>query len=308
MQFNKAMIAIAVSSSFFSSAMAQNISGQVLNAQGVPVVNAKVHLDKEQGHVFTDSTGRFKFVEVNKGITELHVSAANFNHYNEKITITEKDLNGLEIVLASTVMEIIDIHATPLHSSAIESALPINVIANDELRMKQSSTLGETLKNEVGVHSSYYGPVSSTPIIRGMDGPRVLITQNGLDVGDASRVGADHVVSSETSTSTQIEVLRGPATLFYGSGAIGGVVNVVDNRVPTNSDTSVEYQAQHNSVADENEASFSLNTGNEEFALHLDGFWSEANDYDIPGYASLDEDHEDHDEDHEDHEDHEDIL
>ena len=73
------------------------------------------------------------------------------------------------------------------------------------MRLKQSSTLGETLKKEVGVHSSYYGPNSSSPIIRGLDGARVLVSQNGLDVGDASRIGADHVVSAETSTASQIE-------------------------------------------------------------------------------------------------------
>ena len=305
MQFNKAVIALAISSTFVSGAFAQNINGQVRDAQGQPIVNAEVHLEKEQTHVFTDSNGRFQLSGVNKGTAELHVSAHSFNHYNEKVTITESDLNGLEIVLAPTVMEIIDIHATPLHSSAIESALPINVLAADELRMKQSSTLGETLKNEVGVHSTYYGPVSSTPIIRGLDGPRVLITQNGLDVGDASRVGGDHVVATETATATQIEVLRGPATLFYGSGAIGGVVNIVDNRVPTSSETAFDYLAQHNSVSDENEASFALNTGSEQFALHLDGFWRESNDYDIPGYAELEEHEEEHDEHEEEHDEHE---
>lgn len=111
------------------------------------------------------------------------MSAENFSHYNQKITVAGQDISGLEISLNDTVMEIIDVHATPLHSSTIESALPVNVLSADELRLKQASTLGETLKNEVGVHSSYYGPVSSSPIIRGLDGPRVLISQNGLDVG-----------------------------------------------------------------------------------------------------------------------------
>ncbi len=299
MQFNKAMIALAITSSYGANCLAQDVRGQVIDSKGKPVANAEIHIDKEKTHVFTDSDGYFVISKVNKGVAELHVSAKRFNHFNQKITITEQDLNDLTVQLTPTVMEIIDVHATPLHSSTIESAQPVNVLSADELRMKQASTLGETLKNEVGVHSTYYGPVSSSPIIRGLDGPRVLISQNGLDVGDASRIGGDHAVSSETNTATQIEVLRGPATLFYGSGAIGGVVNVVDNRVPTFTDTTLDYQAQHNSVANEDEASFALNTGKGKFALHLDGFWRDSDDYDIPGYAVLEDEHleDQHDED-----------
>jgi iron complex outermembrane receptor protein len=195
-------------------------------------------------------------------------------------------------------MEVLDVYATPLHSSTIESALPVNVIAADELKLKQASTLGETLKNEVGVHSSFYGSVASSPIIRGLDGPRVLITQNGLDAGDASRVGADHSVATETSTATQIEVLRGPATLFYGSGAIGGVVNIIDNRVPTSTDTIADWLLQYNDVSNEKQGAFSLQTGKDNFAFHLDGFWRDAGDYKLPkGFEAAEDEHEeDHDE------------
>ncbi len=300
------MAAFAISSFVSSPVWAQTITGKIIDKSGQPIAFAEIHLDQEKTHVFSDEQGNFELKNVAEGITELHVSAENFSHYNQKITVAGQDISGLEISLNDTVMEIIDVHATPLHSSTIESALPVNVLSADELRLKQASTLGETLKNEVGVHSSYYGPVSSSPIIRGLDGPRVLISQNGLDVGDASRVGGDHVVSSETSTATQIEVLRGPATLFYGSGAIGGVVNIVDNRVPTSTDTMAEWQLQHNDVADENEASFALNTGSGQVALHLDGFWRESNDYDIPGYATSEDEHDDHEEEHEEeHDEHE---
>ena len=152
----------------------------------------------------------------------------------------------------------------------------VNVLSGDALRERQASTLGETLKHEVGVHSSYYGPVASSPIIRGLEGPRVLVTQNGLDAGDASRVGPDHAVAAEASTARQIEILRGPATLFYGSGAIGGVVNVVDDRVPQSTDTNGEWRLQQDSVADDKLVSASGNTGIGSMGLHLDGFWREA--------------------------------
>jgi len=312
MKLNKVMTACLLSSSvagvFFTPfAYSQQISGKVVDASGVAISNAQISLEKGKYQVKTDSQGRFVLQELSAGQVELHITAPQYSHVTKHFTLGQQDINNVEIKLSASVMEVIDVYATPLHSSTIESALPVNVLSSDELRLKQASTLGETLKNEVGVHSSYYGPVASSPIIRGLDGPRVMVTQNGLDVGDASRVGPDHVVSSETSTATQIEVLRGPSTLFYGSGAIGGVVNVVDNRVPTSTDSQIDYMLKHNDVADEDEASFNLNTGTGKVALHLDGFWRESNDYDIPGHAEIEDEHEDehHEEEHEGEEHHE---
>lgn len=306
MKLNPIMAASAMSLVLSSSVTAQTVSGIVKNSQGTPVNNAKVAIVNTKQHVFTNQKGEFLFSDLSQGSIELHVTKKMLSHKNQKLVIGKNNVTDVEFVLFPSAMEIIDVHATPLHSSNIESALPVNVIASDELRLKQSSTLGETLKNEVGVHSSYYGPVSSSPIIRGLDGPRVLVTQNGLDVGDASRVGPDHVVSSETSTAQQIEVLRGPATLFYGSGAIGGVVNVVDNRVPTTLDQSINYMLKHNDVADENEASVAIDTSSNQFAFHFDGFWRESNNYEIPGFAESEAAHEEHEEHEEEHDEHED--
>ena len=304
MKLNKVFTACMLSYAIANPAVANSIRGQIISESGDIVTNAQITIKGEKQKAVTDEQGYFTFENLPTGKVELHVSAKQYSHATQMVNLTAAGLKNYQIKLVPSVMEVIDVHATPLHSSTIESALPVNVLTADELRLKQASTLGETLKNEVGVHSTYFGPVASSPIIRGLDGPRVLVAQNGLDVGDASRVSPDHVVSSEASTATQIEVLRGPATLFYGSGAIGGVVNVVDNRVPTNSDTQLDYMLKHNDVADENEASFNLNTGTEKLALHLDGFWRESNDYDIPGFAELEEDHDEHEEEHEDHDEH----
>lgn len=287
-----------------SLALAQNITGQIVDPQGKAISSATININGREQEVTTNEQGFFTFSKLKPGNFELHASAKNYAHTSQYINLGQDDISGVVIQLSPSVMEVVDIYATPLHSSAIESALPINVITGDDLKLKQASTLGETLKNEVGVHSSFYGGVASSPIIRGLDGPRVLITQNGLDAGDASRVGADHAVSTESSTATQIEVLRGPSTLFYGGGAIGGVVNVVDNRIPTTNETIADWMLQYNDVADETQASLSLQKGlGENFAVHLDGFWRDADDYKLPkDFYSHDE--EDHDEDEHDDEDH----
>jgi len=307
MKYTLIAAACAASCAIAQNSYAQDLSGVVKDNQGNAIANAKISVVNTKKHTISDANGKFFFPNMSKGNIEFHVTKKAYSHNNKKMEILEHNIDDIEFVLSRTVMEIIDVYATPLHSSNIESALPINVIASDELRLKQASTLGETLKNEVGIHSTYFGPVASSPIIRGMDGPRVMVTQNGLDAGDASRVGPDHVVSLETATAQQIEVLRGPSTLFYGSGAIGGVVNVVDNRVPTSLDKNVDFMLKHNDVATENEASFAVNTNSGQLALHVDGFWRESDDYKIPGYAESEAAHDEHEE-HEGHEEHEEEL
>ena len=165
-----------------------------------------------------------------------------------------------------------------------------------KLRNKAKPTLGETLKGLPGVNASYFGPVSSSPIIRGLDGPRVKITQNGLDSSDASRIGPDHATSNDSLAAEQIEVLRGPATLLYGSGAIGGVVNVVDNRIPTDNiehlTGAVEYS--HDTVSNANTYAAKLETGHNNFNFHFDGTKRTGDDYQTPRFNLPEEEHEDH--------------
>lgn len=275
-----------------SHALAQ-VQGIVLDQQGHAVANASIEVAGTQLRAQTNERGEFDIPKAKGKEVELHIEADNFAHGSFHV----RPGGGSEkFVLNSSVIETVNVIGLPLHSSNLESAHPVNVITADELRDQQSSSLGETLKNEVGIHSSYFGSNSASPIIRGLDGPRVLITQNGLDASDASRVGADHAVSTETSYAQQVEVLRGPATLFYGSGAIGGVVNVVDDRIPKNIDTRGEWRLENQSVANEKLVSASGNTGLGNFGLHADGFWRDADNYKIPGPAETAHDHDEEEE------------
>ncbi|HEX5793318.1 MAG TPA: TonB-dependent receptor plug domain-containing protein [Rheinheimera sp.] len=284
--FRKTILASVVSAVLLAgTASAESVSGVVTDGSGKPVAGAKVRLMGENLQVVTDAQGRFSLNKLRSAEAELHIEAPRFAHRNFHFTVPPQGLADVKLTLLDSAIEVIDVKASLFHTSATESALPVNVLAGDKLKMRQASTLGDTLKNEVGVHSNFYGGVASSPIIRGLDGPRVLITQNGLDAGDASRVGPDHSVASEASTATQIEVLRGPATLFYGSGAIGGVVNVVDERVPTNSTSRAEWLLQRESVNNEKLAAGSVVSGTDNIAVYADGFWRDSADYSIPGFA-----------------------
>ena len=260
------------------------LDGQIVDKQGQPIAGAKVNSIGEKTHVLSDKNGHFQVAE---DAGEIHITAPGYSH--RVIHLHPHSSTPLIIPLASTAIEQVDVIGLPIHASTIESAMPIAVLSGEDLRNQQASTLGDTLERQVGVNTNFYGNVASTPIIRGLSGPRVLITQNSLDVSDVSRVGPDHSVSSEVSTSQQVEILRGPATLFYGSGAIGGVVNVVDNRVPTDSETTGEFFLSRETVNEQNQASFNGTTGTDEFAFYADGFWRESDDYEVPVPADQDE-------------------
>jgi iron complex outermembrane receptor protein len=296
----KSQLAVLIAALLPASVLAKSIEGVVLNKQGNVVANATVEVEGSDIKVTTDANGKFVITGLKDGLKELHVVAPGYAHLHRDIMLNTSDSQSVAFNLERSPIEVIDIEATPIHMSAMESASPVSVLSGEKLRREQAATLGDSLERLPGVNTNFHAKVASTPIIRGLSGPRVLIAQNGLDVSDVSRVGPDHSVASEASTAQQIEVLRGPATLFYGSGAIGGVVNVVDNRVPTDSTTRGEWNVEHNSVDDQTVASFNATTGTDSLAFYADGFWREANDYEIPVAAKLAHDDHDHAEHHSD--------
>jgi iron complex outermembrane receptor protein len=162
---------------------------------------------------------------------------------------------------------------------------PAKVLAGDELRSKLGSSLGDTLSNELGVSASAFGAGASRPIIRGLEGNRVKVLENGMSVSDLSGLSNDHAVSGEAATARQIEILRGPAALLYGSGAIGGLVNVVNERIPNEhheKPTGV-VETRYSSVDHGRAVSFSGDASSGKVALHVDGSGRDSSDYHVPG-------------------------
>lgn len=180
--------------------------------------------------------------------------------------------------------------ATPLRRTAEELSQPVAVLSGEALDTARGSSLGDTVDRLPGVQSSYFGPGVGRPIVRGLDGARVQVLSGGLGAGDVSTLSVDHAVSIEPFLADQIEVLKGPATLLYGSGAIGGAVNVVDGRVPeriTDGPFQGRAEVRYDGVNDGRTAMFradaTSSSGN--FVFHVDGLHRDTDDYDIPGYA-----------------------
>lgn len=265
------------------------IEGYVLDAEGQAIDGAVVDHVSHRLSSVSNAAGFFTLATDAAG--QLHISAPGYVHKTVKLSASEAT-NSQTIVLTRSVLftESVDVIGIPMHLSSVTSAMPISVLSGDTLRNRQAATLGDSLDEEMGVHSSFHGNVASTPIIRGLSGPRVLVTQNSLDVSDVSRVGPDHSVSSELSSAEQVEILRGPATLFFGSGAIGGVVNVVDQRVPQDNEFAGEWSLSHDSVNDQGLASFNVKGGEGDIAFYMDGFTRESNAYEVPVAPEIGED------------------
>jgi iron complex outermembrane receptor protein len=182
------------------------------------------------------------------------------------------------------VMDAIEVRASPFGHSDLEMAQPASVLRGERLQRRQATSLGDTLSTEPGVQSSSFGPGSGRPIIRGLDGPRIRVMDGGMGTSDLSTISPDHQTTGEPITARQIEVLRGPATLLYGSGASGGVVNVVTNRIPDSRQEGVfgTAEARAASGTRENAGSVILDGGTRNFAWHLDGYKRNSGDYAIP--------------------------
>ncbi|MFD2365657.1 TonB-dependent receptor [Pseudoduganella sp. GCM10020061] len=176
--------------------------------------------------------------------------------------------------------------ATPFRSGEGDQILtPAKVLSGNELRDKVGATLGETLSQELGVSASAFGAGASRPIIRGLEGSRVKMLENGMAVSDVSGLSNDHAVAAEGATAVQIEILRGPASLLYGSGAIGGLVNVVNERIPTALEPKPfgHMEARLGTVDRSRNLTGSADTAVGSVALHVDSNFRITDDYKFPG-------------------------
>ena len=168
----------------------------------------------------------------------------------------------------------VTVSAGGLDRSSADMAAPVSVLEGDELMLRRGATLGETLEGEPGIRASHFGAGASRPVVRGMDGPRVQVLSDGAEVQDASSVSPDHAVTAEPMLARQIEVLRGPSALIHGGNGVGGVINVLDHKVPTavpvnGVEGSAEVRAQ--SVSRGQAGAAQVTFGRGPLVLHVEG-------------------------------------
>ena len=203
---------------------------------------------------------------------------------------------SLVVVSSATAYPIETVHlprmpaVVILEEASSEQALvqPETILKGGRLRRNREANLGDTLSQELGVTSSSAGPGAGRPIIRGQDGPRIKVLEDGIGTGDLSIISPDHAVAAETLSATRIEMYRGPSTLLYGSGTSGGVVNVITDRIPDRifKSMSGHFEGRFNSALEERSGAVNASGSLGQFSWNIEGVKRKTNDIKIPGRAN----------------------
>ena len=182
-------------------------------------------------------------------------------------------------------LEEVVVTAAAIATDSRSMAQPASVLSGDALTLAMAPTIGETVAREPGVHSTWYGPAASRPVIRGLGGDRVQVLTDGLATLDASGLSEDHAVAIDPALADQVEVMRGPSTLLYGSGAAGGLVNVVTNRLHEHAHAGLRglVEVRGDTALGERAIAVRADGGTDRFALHVDGVWRDTDDFEVPG-------------------------
>ena len=191
------------------------------------------------------------------------------------------------------ILDEIIVTGSPLSAQAGESLVGVSVISGEALARNLGSSLGETLKNTPGVSSTFFGPGASRPLIRGQGGDRIRILDNGIGSIDASAASPDHAASVEPAMATRIEIIRGSGLLRYGSSASGGVINVIDGRIPDRvpgakmeGAARIGVSSVDNGIEGALGATFVIaKTTKGALVGHLDTTYRKAENYEIPNFA-----------------------
>jgi iron complex outermembrane receptor protein len=260
------------------------LSGRLVRSlTGDPLGGATVQIEELRRETESGEDGAFVFENVPPGSYHLFVRAQGYSTRRTEVQVAagappielqvDFDLHFEEVVSVG-----------PEARSQFESFQPVAVLAGQELTKQLAMSLGATLESQPGVSRRSFGPAPSRPVIRGLDGDRVLILQDGQRLGDLSSQSGDHGVSVNPAAATSIEVVRGPATLLYGANAIGGLVNVITDEIPTRPERGVggNFTFDAGSGASEGGAAGDLHVGNGALALHLGGGGRRSGDVSTP--------------------------
>ena len=295
-----------------ASAVAATLSGIVVDEADTPAPGVTVRLLELRREVRTDTEGAFRFDDIPPGTYILEARGLETGHAIERVNLDSEPLEVRLRLLDEVHQDEIVVTASPIARSQLELAQPTTVLDGEQLIENLESTLGETLERQAGITSTYFGPGASRPIIRGLGGDRVRTLESGIGSLDVSTTSPDHAVTVDPGSAERLEIVRGPATLLYGSSAIGGVVNVLDGRIPefrASKPVSGQVALQFGSVSDERMGAASLNGGGGNWAWSLGVVSRETDEYEIPGAAEvegLDEHEEDeHEEDEHEEDEHE---
>lgn len=259
------------------------ISGRVLSSAGAPAADAQIRIIDLRRSAPAGADGGFRFENIPPGEYLVEATSPSLGGAIDRIAVSAGETATIELRLDLTVhREEIVVTAGPDARSQNELAQATTVLDADDLARQVRGTIGETLADQPGVSANSWGNGASRPVIRGLGGDRIRVLQGGLGSGDASTTSPDHAVSLDPELAERIEIVRGPATLLYGGSATGGVVNVIDGRIPEalpGQPITGLLDLHAGSNADEQVGAASLGGGLGRFAWHVEGVKRKADDY-----------------------------
>ena len=268
-----------------AAAAQQALSGQVRRSGSLkPVPDATILLEGSSRQATTDSDGRFSLPDVPAGEHHLIVAAPGLMPLRIDVTVGTTTPASLDVLLDAEVHYREVVSVSPDARDLFESYQPTSALAGQELTKAIESTLGATLATQPGVAERSFGPGPARPVIRGLDGDRVLILEDGQRTGDLSSQSGDHGVPVNPASASRIEVVRGPATLLYGASAIGGLVNVISDTIPTAPVTGTHgaFVADFGTAARDGGTAVDLRWGNGQWAINAGGSARRSSDVGTP--------------------------
>ena len=216
---------------FSAAAFAQGrISGKVTYGDGIALHEASVQIVQTRQSTRTDENGNFELTGVPAGRQTILVHLEGFTDATQSVTVAAGSNSTINFQLQiAALKEQVTVTASGTEQSVFDSFQSVNSIGATRITERASTSIGEVLEAETGVAKRSFGPGSSRPVIRGFDGDRVLVLQDGVRTGSVGSQSADHGEPVDPLAAERIEVVKGPGTLLYGSNALGGVVNVIGN-------------------------------------------------------------------------------
>jgi iron complex outermembrane recepter protein len=257
---------------------------KVTDVDGQALPGAAVTLPGRSEECITDASGLCRIEGLPTGVYDVAVRVQGFLGVRKEVQLADSAPGHVEFALSPPVDFSESVTVSPTGHDSFESYQPVAVLAGEERDQNLAGSLGDTLGAQVGVNVRAFGSGPARPVVRGLDGDRVLVLENGARTGDLSSQSGDHGVTLDPAQATRIEVVRGPATLLYGSNAIGGVVNLISDEIPTRPVKGVTgaLTAQGGTVNDEAGIAGNASFGNGSWAFRANGTARRTSDYETP--------------------------
>lgn len=279
-----AAIVLAIGSGGTLAQSGTTMSGTVTQAEnGQPMAGALVVIDELRRETRTADDGTYRFEGVPPGSYHVGVRAEGYTTRRTEVTVgTTPTTLDLAVEFDLHFAEVVSVSPNP--RPQFESYQPTSVLTGQDLTRQLDSTVAGTLQSEPGIATRSFGAAPARPVIRGLDGDRVVVLEDGQRMGDISSQSGDHGVPINPAAASKMEVVRGPATLLYGANAIGGLVNVITDQIPTErfSGTSGNFTFDVGTNGGQAGGAGDIHVGNGEWAFHFGGSGQRMGDYSTP--------------------------